>query len=746
MVFVEISSKIKYIMFKERSSLPFPKEFLLPPEIEVIDMGKRTLLRQIKKRDGSVVSFDRQKIERAIERAAYEVLQDEPRSIKVGSSVTDRVIREAAAFFKDKIPTVEAIQDIVETALMEEGYSHIAKAYILYREKRSEVRLAKSALGLKDDLKLQLNTVEVLRRRYLLKDDDRNIIETPSELFRRVASHIAQGERDFKSHVTPEEAEERFYHMMRNLEFMPNSPTLMNAGTSLGQLSACFVIPVEDSIGGIFEALRDMARVHQTGGGTGFSFSRLRPQGDLVASTKGEASGPVSFMEIFDKATGVIVQGGRRRGANMGILRCDHPDILEFVEAKLEKDRLSNFNVSVGATDKFMEAVIRDRPYDLINPRTGKKTGSAKARSIFDLIVNAAWHTGDPGLIFLDEINRRNPTPRVGEIEATNPCGELPLLPYESCNLGSINLGKMIKGNGVDWERLKERIVWGIRFLDDVIEVNKFALPQVREITFANRKIGLGVMGFADMLIRLGIPYNSVNAVDFAERLMGFVHRQSLRTSQSLATERGVFPNYGKSIYAKKGLRVRNATVNTIAPTGTISIIAGCSSGIEPLFAVSFVRNVLSGTKLFEVSPYFEEIARAKGFYSKERIAEIAQSGSLQKINGIPGAVKRMFLTAFDVTPREHVQIQAAFQKHTDNSVSKTINLPADATVDDVRKIYLLAYKLKCKGITVYRYGSKKDQVLSFGYEKTVEEAGVSGPVFADSEYSGGCATGACPF
>jgi ribonucleoside-diphosphate reductase alpha chain len=709
-------------------------------------MAKKTLLRQIKKRDGSVVPFDRRKIERAIERAAFEVLQDEPRSIRIGSAATDGVIQKVQSAFKNRIPTVEAIQDIVESTLMEEGYSHIAKAYILYRERRSEVRLVKSALGLKDDLKLPINTMEVLRRRYLLKDDDRNIIETPSELFRRVASHVARGEKNFKSSVTPEEAEERFYRMMRSLEFMPNSPTLMNAGTSLGQLSACFVIPVEDSIGGIFAALRDMARIHQTGGGTGFSFSRLRPRGDLVASTKGEASGPVSFMEIFDKATGVIVQGGRRRGANMGILRCDHPDILDFIEAKMEKDRLSNFNISIGVTDKFMEAVIRDRPYDLVNPRTGKKTGNAKARSIFDLIASAAWHTGDPGLIFLDEINRRNPTPGVGEIEATNPCGELPLLPYESCNLASINLGKMVKGNRVDREKLKEQIAWGIRFLDDVIEVNQFPLPQIKEITFANRKIGLGVMGFADMLIRLGIPYHSAEAVDHAGRLMRFIRRESLKTSQSLAAERGVFPNYKKSIYAKRGLRLRNATVNTVAPTGTISMIAGCSSGIEPLFAISFVRNVLSGTRLFEANPYFEETARARGFYSQELIAEIARSGSLQKIKGVPGDIKRTFVTAFDVTPQEHVQIQAAFQRYTDNSVSKTINLPADATVDDVRKIFLLAYQLKCKGITIYRYGSKKDQVLSFGYKKTEAQAAVSGPVSVDSEYSGGCATGACPF
>lgn len=707
-------------------------------------MVKPILPRRIRKRDGSLVSFDRKKIVRAIERAAYEVLQDEGKSKKIASATAEVVVQKVLSAFKSKIPTVEAVQDAAEAALMEEGYNHIAKAYILYRERRSEVRLAKSALGLKDDLKLPLNTLEVLRRRYLLKDDNRNIIETPGELFRRVASCVAQGEKGFKSAVTAEKAEERFYQMMRNLEFMPNSPTLMNAGTLLGQLSACFVIPVEDSVEGIFKALMDMARIHQTGGGTGFSFSRLRPRGDLVASTKGEASGPVSFMEIFDKATGVIVQGGRRRGANMGILRCDHPDILEFVEAKLEGDRLSNFNISVGVTDRFMNAVIRGQPYDLINPRTGKRTGTANAQSVFDLIVNAAWHTGDPGLIFLDEINRRNPTPLVGEIEATNPCGELPLLPYESCNLASINLEKMTKGNGVDWEKLKECIAWGVRFLDDVIEVNKFPLPQIRKITFANRKIGLGVMGFADLLIRLGVPYHSPKAFEFAERLMRFIRKESLKASQSLAEERGVFPNYEKSVYVKRGLRVHNATVNTIAPTGTISIIAGCSSGIEPLFAISFVRNVLSGTKLFEVNPYFEEMARARGFYAKELIAEIAQFGSLRKIETIPADIKRIFLTAFDVTPREHVRIQAAFQKYTDNSVSKTINLPADATIDDIRKIYLFAYTLGCKGITAYRYGSKKDQVLSFGYKE--KQIGGGGPVFADSEYSGGCATGVCSF
>jgi ribonucleoside-diphosphate reductase alpha chain len=606
--------------------------------------------------------------------------------------------------------------------------------------------MAGMTLPKKDDLKLPINSIEVLKKRYLLKDDNRNIIETPSELFRRVASCVAKAENNFKSKFNCEDIEEKFYQMMRCLEFMPNSPTLMNAGTSLGQLSACFVVPVEDSMEGIFKALKNMARIHQTGGGTGFSFSSLRPKGDLVASTKGEASGPVSFMSIFDKATGVIVQGGRRRGANMGVLRCDHPDIVEFVEAKIDKKRFVNFNTSVGITDKFMRAVKENKEFDLINPRTEKRVRRVKARGIFDLIADAAWHSGDPGLIFLDEINRKNPTPAIGQIQAMNPCGELPLLPFESCNLGSVNLSKMVKSGSVDWRKLKETVRWGIRFLDDVIEVNKFPLPQIKEITLANRKIGLGIMGFADMLIQLGIPYTSKEAVDFAERLMRFIHKESQEASAELAKERGIFPNFKKSIFAKKNLKLRNATVNTIAPTGTISIIAGCSSGIEPLFAISFVRNVLSGTKLFEINPLFEDVAKKKGFYSKEIMVKIAQYGSLRNLKEIPKEVKRTFVTAFDVEPRQHLRIQAAFQKHTDNSVSKTINLPADATADDVRRIYLMAYELKCKGITVYRYGSKEEQVLTFDYKAEGQPEIKGNLITAESEYSGGCASRTCPF
>jgi ribonucleoside-diphosphate reductase alpha chain len=633
-----------------------------------------------------------------------------------------------------------------EEELMSEGYNHIAKSYILHRESRSQVRLAKSALGMKDDLKLPFNALEVLKRRYLLKDDAGNVTETPSELFRRVAHHVAQAEANYSSGKTVEVVEQRFYELMHRLEFLPNSPTLMNAGTPLGQLSACFVIPVEDSIEGIFAALGEMARIHQTGGGTGFSFSRLRPRGDLVGSTKGQASGPISFMGIFDKATEVIVQGGKRRGANMGILRCDHPDIVDFIEAKSSMRALENFNISVTATNKFMQSVIKNRPFDLINPHTHRKVQQVGARALFDLIVNAAWRTGDPGLIFVDHINRHNPTPKLGTIEATNPCGEVPLLPYESCILGSINLAKMLKpaargGEAVDWKKLQETIQWCVRFLDDVIDVNRFPMDSIAAASRANRKIGLGVMGFADMLIRLGIPYDSPDAVSFARRLMRFIRSASLAASQQLAAKRGVFPNFKNSIYAGTGRRLRNATVNSIAPTGTISIIAGCSSGIEPLFAISFVRNVLSGTRLLDANPWFEKIARERGFYSPQLLAEVARYSSLKTIKGIPRDVKKLFVTAFDVPPRQHLEIQAAFQRYTDNAVSKTINLPAEAGVNDVRDIYLAAYRLKCKGITIYRYGSKPQQVLSVGQSDVAgfDEA-------TSSDFSGRCAAGECDF
>lgn len=720
-------------------------------------MAQTAFPTKVKKRDGSIVRFNRGRIRRAVEGAALEVLGAEADARAVSRRVTDVVLRQIAQRYKKSTPSVEGIQDMVEAVLMSEGYGNIAKSYILHRENRSQVRFATLALGIKDDLKLPVNTVEVLKARYLLKDENRNTVETPSELFRRVAHHVATAEAKFKSGARLDEVEEKFYQMMRSLYFLPNSPTLMNAGTPLGQLAACFVIPVEDSIEGIFSALGNMAKIHQTGGGTGFSFSNLRSKMDIVSSTKGRASGPVSFMSIFDKATGVIVQGGRRRGANMGILRCDHPDIVDFVEAKTDGSRFSNFNLSVGVTDKFMRAVKEGQSFGLISPRTGETVQKVKARALFDLIVSAAWRTGDPGLVFLDEINRKNPTPGSGRIEATNPCGELPLLPYESCNLASINVAKMVRADGrasssqktpgrttVDWRKLAKTVRWAVRFLDNVIEVSKYPLEQIRSTTLSNRKIGLGVMGFADTLIKLGIPYGSPDSVAFAGKLMRFVHKESLAASEELAGERGVFPNFAGSIYAEKDLRLRNATVNTIAPTGTISIIAACSSGIEPLFAISFVRNVLSGTRLFEVNPLFEAAAKRAGINMRQVLAQIHQSGSLQTVKGIPKDIKRVFVTAFDVKPEDQLRIQAAFQKYTDNAVSKTINLPDDATVEDVRDIYLTAHTLKCKGITVYRYGSKAEQVLSFGRDV---DRGIPGEVVtADAEYSGGCMAGTCVF
>ena len=586
-------------------------------------------------------------------------------------------------------------------------------------------------MSVKDDLKLSLNAAEVLNRRYLLKDERGEVIETPRQMFARVASAVASAELKYgKSKEEVKETELGFYQLMGNLEFLPNSPTLMNAGTELGQLAACFVLPVEDSMEGIFGAVKNMAVIHQSGGGTGFSFSRLRPKGDVVRSTGGIASGPVSFMRVFDVATGVIKQGGKRRGANMGILNVDHPDILDFIRAK-EGGEFANFNTSVAVTDAFMHALESDEDYGLINPRTKEEVRRIRARDVFNELVTYAWKIGDPGIIFADEINRRNPLPAIGTIEATNPCGEQPLLPYESCNLGSINVSKFVKLGEVDWEKLKETVWSCVRFLDDVIDVNRYPLLEIEEMTRANRKIGLGIMGFAELLIKLGIAYDSKDALSIGEKLMQFVTSEARQCSQALGLEKGSFPNFELSVWSSEKA-MRNSTVTTIAPTGTISIIAGCSSGIEPLFAVAFVRNVMGG--MLEINKLFEAIAKEQGFYSKELIREIAKRGSIQDIGGIPEDVKRIFVTALDITPEWHVRMQAAFQNHTDNAVSKTVNLPADATCADVKNVFLLAYNLKCKGITVYRYGCKED-LLSLDIPKLLLEEYVS----ADSEYTGEC-------
>jgi ribonucleoside-diphosphate reductase alpha chain len=564
------------------------------------------------------------------------------------------------------------------------------------------------------------NALRVLEARYLHRDAERQIIETPEELFESVAHGVAYAELLLHNAGKIGYWRDKYHNLLTSLSFLPNSPTLMNAGTPLGQLSACFVLPVEDSMEGIFEAIKYMALVQRTGGGTGFSFSKLRPKGDVVASTSGEASGPVSFMKIFNCATENIKQGGKRRGANMGVLRVDHPDILEFIAAKVDEGTLRNFNISVGVTDAFMKAVRQGLDYEMIHPRTGRSTGTLRAKDVFDTIVKAAWRVGDPGLLFLDTINRANPTPHLGVMEATNPCGEIPLLPYESCNLGSINLAHMVRQQNhrpfIDLVKLRTTVREAVRFLDDVIEVSNYPIPRIKAMTQGNRKIGLGVMGFAEMLIRLQVSYDSDEAVAMAEQIMRVIAQEAFKASCELADERDVFPNWKGSTHEAQGVTVRNATRTAIAPTGTISIIAGTSASIEPLFALAYKRkHVLDGQTLFEINPLFLEYLDRYGLEAERTVWEVIEKGQLRHVQGVPDELKELFVTALEIPPERHLQIQAAFQRHVDNSVSKTVNLPHEATVEDVAKAYYNAWELGLKGITIYRYGSKSLQVLELG-------------------------------
>ncbi|MHB8894240.1 MAG: vitamin B12-dependent ribonucleotide reductase [Candidatus Geothermincolia bacterium] len=570
------------------------------------------------------------------------------------------------------------------------------------------------------ELVLSDNAKKVLEKRYLARDAEGHLTEAPADLFERVAATVAGADEPFRGPEGVARSRETFLAMMTGLEFLPNSPTLMNAGRDMGQLSACFVLPIEDSMEAIFEAVKNMALIHKSGGGTGFSFSRLRPRNDVVQSTKGIASGPVSFMTVFDAATETVKQGGTRRGANMGVLRVDHPDILDFVHAKDEYQHLTNFNISVALTAGFMKALAAGDEYELVNPSTGAVTGLMDAREVFDEIAAQAWATGEPGIVFLDRMNEHNPTPLQGEIESTNPCGEQPLLPYESCNLGSINLGKVVREEGgnpaVDWGRLEFLVREGVHFLDNVIDMGRYPLPQIEEVTRTNRKIGLGVMGFADMLIKLGVAYDSDEGVGMASEVMGFVARVAREASEALAAERGPFPGFDGSVYAAEGRPpIRNATTTTIAPTGSISIIAQCSSGIEPLFAVAYERRVLDGERLIEVHPQFLEAAARCGLTDNGLIEKIAAVGCLGGVEGVPEELARLFVSAHEVSPTWHVRMQAAFQEFTDNAVSKTVNLPSDAEVTDVEALYEMAYDSGCKGMTIYRYGCRPSQVLYTG-------------------------------
>lgn len=629
-------------------------------------------------------------------------------------------------------------------------------------------------------INLSKNAIKVLEKRYLKRDKNGNCIETPKDMFRRVADTIASGDLKFgKTSEDVKNLSDRFYDAITHRYFMPNSPTLMNAGRDLGQLAACFVLPIEDSLASIFETIKNTALIHQSGGGTGFSFSRLRPKNSVVRSTMGVSSGPVSFMEVFNAATEAVKQGGTRRGANMGILRVDHPDIIEFINCKSDNNKLNNFNISVAITDKFMEACLNGEDYDLINPQNNKVVGRMDARAVFDLIVDSAWKNGEPGIVFIDKMNKDNPTPQIGQIESTNPCGEVPLLPYEACNLGSINLGLMVKEQGgtfvVDWDLLEKTVRTAMRFLDNVIVVNNYPLPQISEMVQNNRKIGLGVMGWADMLMKMGIAYNSEQGTNLATDVMSFIDYISKTESVELAKERGRFNNFKGSVYEaphyfskkfegktsnkispkmwtqldedvqKYGLR--NATTTCIAPTGTISMIAGASGGIEPLFGLVFSRLIMDGTQLLEVNPVFEKYMKTHGLYTEELMSQIAQCGTVAHIENLPDEVKNIFVTAHDISPYWHVKMQAAFQEFTDNAVSKTVNFVESATREDIKETYILAYKNKLKGITVYRNNSRQFQPMNLEQPKKTEKTIEMKPVEPSEDYNptGEIKTVKCP-
>lgn len=702
----------------------------------------------MRRRDGRLAPFDPARIEAAIARAAREAGHWDPAvPATLARSVADALARRPGG----GAPTVEEIQDLVEAQLAAAGLDDVARAYIVYRRQHAELRAAKALIGVRDELKLSVAAVTVLAERYLRRDAHGRPAESTGEMMDRVANCVAAAEDRYRQGSSAQWAE-RFSAVLRSLEFLPNSPTLMNAGTDLGLLSGCFVLPVEDSLRSIFTTLAHSAEIHQAGGGTGYTFTHLRPAGDPVVRTGGTASGPVSFLRLFDTAADVISMGGRRRGASMAVLHVSHPDIDDFVAAKADFPReLTHFNLSVGVTDAFMRAVMRDGTHRLVNPRTGKTVARVPAAEVFTAICEAARACGDPGLVFLDTINRANPIPAQGRIEATNPCGEVPLLPYESCNLGSINLARMATGGHIDWGRLEAVVELAVRFLDDVIDVNRYPISELADASRASRKIGLGFMGLAELLASLGVPYDSERGVRLAGRIARRIQQVAHAASARLAEDRGVFPAFehrgaGSTISTLR----RNAQVTSVAPTGTISLIAGTTAGIEPMFAIAYTRAVI-GRSLLEVNPCFDRLARDRGFYHHDLIAEIAQHGGVRNYADLPADVRSAFPTASEIAPEWHLRMQAAVQRHVDAAVSKTINLPAQATVDDIRAIYLAAWKAKVKGITVYRYGSREGQVLSYAspFSKPFPKAfpkPENALLSADAAFSGGCVGRTCEF
>ena len=677
-----------------------------------------TSIKSIIKRDGRIVEFDLKKIEDAIFQAA-ETVGGKDRNL--AHSLAVKVLELLQKKFKDK-PTVDNVQDLVEKILIEEGHARTAKAFILFRHQKDQEREQRALIIGKENedanLEFSNEALKELERRYLIRNPEGTVIETPKGMLQRVAKNIAAAEKIYGA--TKEEikkTEEEFYSIMSDLKFLPNSPTLMNAATITQQLSSCFVLPVEDNISGIFGALKDAALIHQRGSGTGFSFSRLRTKGDFVRSNAGVAAGPVAFMKVYDKALEAIKQGGIRPGANMAVLRVDHPDIIRFIEAKRGTGRLKNFNLSVAVTDRFMKAVEEDREYYLTNPKSEKYVGRMKARDVFAMITQNAWKTGDPGLLFIDEINRKHPGKHLGEIETTNQCGEAPLLPYEGIVLGSINLNRFIDAekNDVDWVELEKAVRTAVHFLDNVIDMNSYPTKKIEEETKRTRKFGLGMMGFADMLSKLKLKYDSEPALEFADKLMHFIKTTAYQVSSELAEQRGVCPAWKDSDHHKAERKMRNMTCISISPTGTISILADASSGCEPFFAISFHKAVMGDTNLVYLNKTFEKIAKERSFYTPELISKIAREGNLQNCKEIPKDVRDIFVTAQDIDPKWHIKMQSTIQKHVDNSISKTINFPKTASIKDVENAYLSAWKAKCKGITIYRDGSYEDQVINIG-------------------------------